>query len=74
MTHANLVEGPGIGDRAVIGEVAAAGRPPLGAELLDGDAGEVLVHEPLFRGEARVCAPRPPSPWAAGRPVAGGDR
>ncbi|MEV8530859.1 DsbA family oxidoreductase [Streptomyces sp. NPDC051211] len=51
--HAYFIEARDISDRAVLGEVAAAAGFRQGAELLDGDAGEVLVRELLLQGKAR---------------------
>ncbi|CAL9608613.1 hypothetical protein SUDANB106_05592 [Streptomyces sp. enrichment culture] len=68
--RANFVEGLDIGDRAVLGEVAAAAGFPLGAELLDGEAGEVLVRELLLQGKARGVRTSP-TIVVGGRALAG---
>ncbi|MCI0385828.1 DsbA family oxidoreductase [Streptomyces sp. CNQ085] len=68
--RANFVEGLDIGDRAVLGEVAAAAGFPLGARLLEGGAGETLVRELLLQGRARGVRTSP-TLVVGGRALAG---
>ncbi|WP_103502608.1 MULTISPECIES: DsbA family oxidoreductase [unclassified Streptomyces] len=51
--RANFLHSMDIGDRAVLGSVAASAGFPQGAALLHTDAGEALVAELLLQGKAR---------------------
>ncbi|MGX2997136.1 DsbA family protein [Streptomyces sp. JNUCC 64] len=59
LMHAYFVEGRDIGDRAVLNAVARAAGFPEGADLLAGDAGELLVRELLLEGKARKVRTSP---------------